>query len=38
MAVEVLQNENISGGGKNTEDKGVGFAIRFLLCRMAGYL
>ena len=38
MAVEVPQNEDISGEGKNTEDKGVGFAIRFLLCRMAGYL
>ena len=38
MAVEVPQNKEISEGGKNTEDKGVGFAIRFLLCHMAGYL
>ena len=29
MAIEVPQNEEISGGGKGGERKGVGFAIRF---------
>ena len=28
MAIEVPQNEEISGGGKNGERKGVGSAIR----------
>ena len=28
MAIEVLQNEEISGGGKNGGRKGVGSAIR----------
>ena len=28
MAIEVLQNESISGGGKNGGRKGVGSAIR----------
>ena len=28
MAIEVPQNEEISGGGKNEGRKGVGFAIR----------
>ena len=29
MAIEVPQNEEISGGGKNGERKGVGSAIRW---------
>ena len=29
MAIEVLQNEEISGGGKNGRRKGVGSAIRW---------
>ena len=29
MAIEVPQNEEISGGGKNGGRKGVGFAIRW---------
>ena len=29
MAIEVPQNEKISGGGKNGGRKGVGFAIRW---------
>ena len=28
MAVEVSQNEEISGGGKNRGEKGIGSAIR----------
>ena len=28
MAIEVPQNEEISGGGKNGGRKGIGFAIR----------
>ena len=29
MAIEVLQNEEISGGGKNGGRKGIGSAIRW---------
>ena len=29
MAIEVHQNEEISGGGKNGGKKGIGFAIRW---------
>ena len=37
MAVEVLQNEEISGGGKNGRRKGVGSAIRWRRANRGAY-
>ena len=36
MAIEVPQNEEISGGGKNGERKGVGSGIRWKGANMGG--